>query len=402
MEGVEPSLRLQVATMRPEDSGRGLARLPRRLMSELGLAEGDVIELTGSRATAARAVGPYPEDEGLDIIRLDGLQRLNAGIGAGDLVELAKADPKPAKKVIFAPASKNLRLSGSLNALKRSFGMKPLTAGDVVATTGQQQISRGDIPPDLRNLLNTPAYALQEIRLVVKTAEPTGIVYIDSSTEVELRPELEETETPRSKVVLNAADVPRQSSVRGMYVSYAWGGDGSRQDQMREEIVDQLCAAAISHGVRVIRDKDALTVGDSISTFMRRLGASKRVFVILSEKYLKSPHCMFELHEIWRNARQDKSKFMKTIRVYRMEDANIFSPEDWVFWAVYWKEEYELLDKLARKHGAATLGEYGYRRLTQMQQFHANISNILGMISDTVLPRSFEELKRHGFEDVPY
>src|SRR5205085_10192101 len=65
------SRRLQVATMRPEDSGRGIARLPRAMMTELGLAEGDVIELSGKRTTPARAVGPYPEDEGLEIIRLD-------------------------------------------------------------------------------------------------------------------------------------------------------------------------------------------------------------------------------------------------------------------------------------------------------------------------------------------
>jgi transitional endoplasmic reticulum ATPase len=80
--------RLQVATMRPEDSGRGLARLPRRLMAQLQLAEGDVIEVTGKRATPARAVGPYTEEEGLDIIRLDGLQRANAEIGSGDFVTL--------------------------------------------------------------------------------------------------------------------------------------------------------------------------------------------------------------------------------------------------------------------------------------------------------------------------
>ena len=56
-------------------------------MAELGLAEGDVIEMTGKRSTPARAVGPYPEDEGLEIIRLDGLQRANAEIGSGDFVD---------------------------------------------------------------------------------------------------------------------------------------------------------------------------------------------------------------------------------------------------------------------------------------------------------------------------
>jgi transitional endoplasmic reticulum ATPase len=56
--------RLQVATMRPEDSGRGLARLPRRIMTALGLSEGDVIEVTGKRGTPARAVGPTRRTKG--------------------------------------------------------------------------------------------------------------------------------------------------------------------------------------------------------------------------------------------------------------------------------------------------------------------------------------------------
>jgi transitional endoplasmic reticulum ATPase len=81
-----------------------------------------------------------------------------------------------------------LRLHGSAQALKRSFGMKPLTAGDVVATTGQQQVQRGDIPPELARCSTRPAYALQEIRLTVVSTSPKGIVHIDANTEVELLP----------------------------------------------------------------------------------------------------------------------------------------------------------------------------------------------------------------------
>jgi len=212
--------RLQVATMRPDDSGRGIARLPRTLMTEMGLAEGDVIELVGKRATPARAVGPYPEDEGLEIIRLDGLQRANAEIGSGDFIEIRKAEAKPAQRVVFAPAQKNLRLQGSAQALKRSFGMKPLTAGDVVSTTGQQQITRGDIPPELRQMLTAPAYALQEIRLVVVSTAPKGIVLIDANTEVELRPEYAEANEKRR------ADVTYDDL----------GGIGSTIDQLREMV----------------------------------------------------------------------------------------------------------------------------------------------------------------------
>ena len=48
--------RLQVATMRPDDSGRGIARLPRAMMKELGLAEGDVIELRDGLGRAVRLI----------------------------------------------------------------------------------------------------------------------------------------------------------------------------------------------------------------------------------------------------------------------------------------------------------------------------------------------------------
>ncbi len=189
--------RIQVANARPEDSGRGLAHLPRRLMASLGLAEGDVIEIVGKKPTPARAVLPYAEDEGLEIIRLDGLQRANAGVGSGDYVEVRRAESKPATRIVFAPAQQNLRLQGSANALKRTFYGRPVCQGDVVATAGQQRVAPDNLPPNVRTMLNAPAYALQEIRLAVVSATPKGIVHIDETTDIELRPEYEEPEAAR-------------------------------------------------------------------------------------------------------------------------------------------------------------------------------------------------------------
>ncbi|MDB5690873.1 MAG: ATPase [Sphingomonas bacterium] len=212
--------RLQVANARPDDSGRGLARLSRATMNALGLKEGDVVEIVGKRSTPARAVTPYAEDEGLDILRLDGLQRANAGVGSGDFVEVRRGDSRAAQRVVFAPAQQNLRLEGSTQALKRSFGMRPLTAGDIVATSGQQRVERGNLPPELRQMLNAPAYALQEIRLTVVSTTPKGIVHIDVDTEVELRPEYEEANEARR------ADVTYDDL----------GGMGDTIDQLREMV----------------------------------------------------------------------------------------------------------------------------------------------------------------------
>jgi len=176
-----------------------------------------VIELVGKRTTPARAVGPYPDDEGLNLIRLDGLQRANAGVGSGDFIEIRRAQSKPATRVTLAPAQQNLRLQGSAGALKRSFGGRPLTQGDVVSTVGQAQ---SDLPPELRRMLNAPAFALQEVRLNVVGTTPKGIVHITAETEIELLSEYTEAKGERR------ADVTYDDI----------GGLGGTVDQLREMV----------------------------------------------------------------------------------------------------------------------------------------------------------------------
>ena len=199
----ERTVRLQVAPARQEESGHGIARLPKSALSALGALEGDALEITGKRLTVARAVAAYAEDESLEVIRLDGLQRANAEVGSGDHVTVRKAESRPAQRVVFAPAQKEMRLQGPSVALKRNFFGRPLLAGDIVATAGQQQVR--DMPPQLARMFNAPAYALTQIRLTVVSTSPKGIVHIDENTEVELREEFEEARLSRAG--LNYDDV---------------------------------------------------------------------------------------------------------------------------------------------------------------------------------------------------
>ena len=215
------NVRLQVANARPDDSGRGIARMSRQTLAEIGVQEGQAIEIIGKRHTTAIAVTPYAEDEGLNIVRLDGLQRVNAGVGSGDHVEVKRADVRPATRVVLAPAQKGLRLQGSGDDLKRTFYQRPLTAGDVISTSVYSQRSADSrLPEELRGLLNIPAYGLQEIRLVVVTTLPRGIVHVTAETEIELRPQFEEPREARR------ADVTYDDI----------GGLGNTVDQLREMV----------------------------------------------------------------------------------------------------------------------------------------------------------------------
>ena len=197
------TVRLQVAPARQEESGQGIARMPRSAFQKLGITEGDVVEISGKRTTAAIAMAAYPEDDALDVVRLDGLQRGNAQGGSGEHVEITRAESRPATRVVFAPAQREMRLQGPTQALKRNFFRKPLVTGDLVATTGQQPVQ--NMPADVRQLLRAPAYALTQIRLTVASTSPKGIVHIDENTEVELRAEFEEAGAGRA--VVNYDDV---------------------------------------------------------------------------------------------------------------------------------------------------------------------------------------------------
>ncbi|USA38833.1 CDC48 family AAA ATPase [Pelagerythrobacter marinus] len=213
----DKAVRLQVAAARQEESGRGVARLPRSAFQALGITEGDVVEIAGKRSTAAIAMAAYDEDQSLDVVRLDGLQRNNAECGSGEHVRISAAKSRPATRVVFAPASREMRLQGPTQALKRNFFRKPLMAGDLVATTGQQPVQ--NMPPEVQRMFNAPAYALTQVRLTVVSTAPKGIVHIDENTEVELRAEYEES--PTGRAVVNYDDV---------------GGMGETIQQLREMV----------------------------------------------------------------------------------------------------------------------------------------------------------------------
>ena len=178
-------------TRSPADSGRGVARLPVKLMAELGLSEGDVIEIVGKRSTAARAIRPYGDDEGLDIIRLDGLQRANAGVGSAISSRSTRPDrsPRPRsfprrRKTTFACRAHSARSS----AVSRDGLLRGRYGGDRGSPAGQCRHARAYPSaaecPGLRAAGSTAGGGIDYSK---------GIVHIDDNTTVELLPEFTES-----------------------------------------------------------------------------------------------------------------------------------------------------------------------------------------------------------------
>lgn len=83
------------------------------------------------------------------------------------------------------------------------------------------------------------------------------------------------------------------------YISYAWKDE---ENVNREDFVDLIYDELVDrHGVNIFRDRNVLTIQDSIESFMNRIGRGKAVLIVVSDKYLKSEYCMYEAWQIYKN-----------------------------------------------------------------------------------------------------
>ena len=131
---------LKVAEAPQSDVGLGRARVDTKTRLALGIDVGEVVEILGKKATAAKLFRVMQEDEGKGIIRVDGLVRRNLGASIGDKVEVRKAEVLPAERVTIAPIiSEGHKISfgqGIENFVKRGLLKRPVTKGDVVIVPG--------------------------------------------------------------------------------------------------------------------------------------------------------------------------------------------------------------------------------------------------------------------------
>ena len=132
-----------------------------------------------------------------------------------------------------------------------------------------------------------------------------------------------------------------------IFLSYGWGGES-------ENIVNGIDDAFQKKGIVLVRDKRDLGFKGMITEFMQRIGKGKAVVVVISDKYLKSSYCMFELLEIYRNL-----DFKNRIFPIVLKDANIFESIPKLQYLEYWRDKKKELDDAIMKFGSDAITVIG-------------------------------------------
>ncbi len=127
----EKTATLRVADALQRDVGRGIARIDPKVVQELGLTSGDVVQIVGKRKTNALCWPAHEQDYGKGIVRIDGYLRNNAGVSIDDKVTIRKIDAKIAERLTLAP-TEPLRIVGGEEYLSQLLEGRVLSRGDYV------------------------------------------------------------------------------------------------------------------------------------------------------------------------------------------------------------------------------------------------------------------------------
>ncbi|MGA2130533.1 MAG: CDC48 family AAA ATPase [Candidatus Pacearchaeota archaeon] len=197
-------VQLKVVEAQQDDAYKGIARIDSDVMRDLGIRRGDVILIKGNRETVAIADRAYPADVGEGIIRIDGILRKNSKTGIGESVKVSKAEIKEAKKVMIAPAQKNIMVQAEPENLRRGLLGRAMIKGDVVVLGGVQRRRDlfsdefggdfGDMLGGIGDMLGGMGFGGQlgggftQIKFLVISTNPSQPVVITENTEVTLNP----------------------------------------------------------------------------------------------------------------------------------------------------------------------------------------------------------------------
>ena len=123
---------LRVAETDPKYVGRGIALIDPKIMEDLKLGTGDVLEIAGNRRkTHVLLWSGQQSDSGRRLIRIDGYTRNNLGVGIDDNVSVRKVNAAKVEQIVLSP-TEDLNVVGLEEYLPEMLEGHVVTKGDTI------------------------------------------------------------------------------------------------------------------------------------------------------------------------------------------------------------------------------------------------------------------------------
>ena len=181
-----------------------------------------------------------------------------------------------------------------------------------------------------------------------------------------------------------------------VYISYAWANEANPD---LEADVNTLCELMERNGIYYKRDKENLCPYRwSIHKAEEEIGEGCAVIVVVSEKYIKSLHCMHEWHLIRENGRISQRVFPIV-----MPGADLTVKSKYKEYYNYFNErKRELVEQLAEgiiplSNSESEAARFGYylSDLAALYQYLADYNTAKHVVRDNDFAALISQLKRH-------
>lgn len=160
-----------------------------------------------------------------------------------------------------------------------------------------------------------------------------------------------------------------------IFLSYCWD-----DDKIADNIYDYF------HGnpnIDLYRDKINIRAWDSIKKYMQSIHGMDYIILIISDSYLKSTNCMYEVLEMMRD-REYKDRIFPAVI-----NSEIYNPIVKVTYVEFWQEKFRELQEKLNRIEAQNRGELG-KDLKRFQEISSNIAEFLDIVSDMNNPNITE------------
>lgn len=171
-----------------------------------------------------------------------------------------------------------------------------------------------------------------------------------------------------------------------VYISYAWEDES-------EKIVNKICTTLETKNIKYERDKKNIEYKGSIKAFENRLGKGDFIILVISDKFLRSKDCMYEVLRI-----KEHGNMSFRILPIVLSSAKIHRSVDRIQYIEHWEKEIEMLDAGMKRVNSANL--VGVRDdIDNFTKFRAIIDEIITLLSDmNTLSRSIHE--NNNYSDI--
>lgn len=147
----------------------------------------------------------------------------------------------------------------------------------------------------------------------------------------------------------------------------------------KSDIVNKL-EDKIGGRAEIKRDTKEIGAWESITTFMKSIRTQDFAILVISDNYLKSVACMYEVIQLMK-----EDDWLNKTMIMLADDINIFGTKEQLAYIKYWDDEYNSISELIKSLPPETVSSQS-EELKKISRIRDEIGSFLHIVSDRNIP----------------